>query len=431
MTHAIKTRHKLAIHGGPATIAKAFPAYNPYGSEEVEAATSVIRTGVLSQYIGAWHADFLGGPKVRAFEAAWSDYFGVRYGVAVNSATSGLAAAVGAIGIEPGDEVIVSPWTMSASATAIVVWNGIPVFADIDPQTFNLDVGAIRRAITKRTRAIVVTDIFGHPADMNGIMALAKEHKLKVIEDAAQAPAARCGDAYAGTTADIGVFSLNYHKHIHTGEGGMCVTNDQGLAERMQLIRNHAESVVAGKGTENISNMIGFNFRLGEIEAAMGLQQLRKLNQAAQAKTRAGTRLSAGLEGLRGLATPTVKPGCTHVYYVYALTLDETLIGVPRVRLAQALAAEGVPGVMNGYINVHLLPMYQKRIAHGSRGYPWRAAGEDSRVSYAKGICPVAEHMHDRGMLGIQTCAHDFSDDQVDLVIEAFRKVWDQLDDLR
>lgn len=431
MTHAIKTRHKLAIHGGPATIAKVFPPYNPYGSEEIEAATSVIRTGVLSHYIGAWHADFLGGPKVRAFEAAWSDYFGVRHSVAVNSATSGLAAAVGAIGIEPGDEVIVSPWTMSASATAILVWNGIPVFADIDPQTFNLDIAAIRRAITKRTRAIVVTDIFGHPADLDGIMALAKEHKLKVIEDAAQAPAARCGNAYAGTKADIGVFSLNYHKHIHTGEGGMCVTNDQGLAERMQLIRNHAESVVGGKGEENISNMIGFNFRLGEIEAAMGLQQLRKLNQAAQSKTRAGTRLSAGLEGLRGLVTPTVKPGCTHVYYVYALTLDEALIGVPRARLAQALAAEGVPGLLHGYVNVHLLPMYQKRIAYGSRGYPWRSAGEDSPVSYAKGVCPVAEHMHDRGMLGILTCAHDFSDDQVDQVIAAFRKVWDQLDELR
>lgn len=431
MTHAIKARHKLAIHGGPATITKAFPPYNPYGSEEIEAATSVIRTGVLSHYIGAWHADFLGGPKVRAFEAAWSDYFGVRHSVAVNSATSGLVSAVGAIGIEPGDEVIVSPWTMSASATAILVWNGIPVFADIDPQTFNLDVAAIGRVITKRTRAIVVTDIFGHPADMGRIMALAQEHNLKVIEDAAQSPAARCGNAYAGTTADIGVFSLNYHKHIHTGEGGMCVTNDQGFAERMQLIRNHAESVVAGKGSENISNMIGFNFRLGEIEAAMGLQQLRKLNQAAQAKTRAGTRLSAGLAGLRGLATPTVRPGCTHVYYVYALTLDETLTAVPRARLVQALAAEGVPGLLSGYVNVHLLPMYQKRIAYGSRGYPWRSAGEDSPVSYAKGICPVAEHMHDRGMLGILTCAHDFSDDQVDQVIAAFRKVWDQLDELR
>jgi dTDP-4-amino-4,6-dideoxygalactose transaminase len=431
MTHVIKTKRKLAIHGGPATIAKPFPPYNPYGSEEIEAATAVIRTGVLSQYIGAWHADFLGGPKVRAFEGAWSDFFGVQHSVAVNSATSGLIAAVGAIGIEPGDEVIVSPWTMCASATAILVWNGIPVFADIDPQTFNLDVASIRRAITKRTRAIVVTDIFGHPADLDGIRSIAKEHKLKVIEDAAQAPAARHGNAYAGTTADIVVFSLNYHKHIHTGEGGMCVTNDQALAERMQLIRNHAEAVVAGKEVENISNMIGFNFRLGEIEAAMGLQQLKKLNHAAQAKTRAGARLTDGLKGLRGLATPVVKPDCTHVYYVYALVLDEKQIGVPRARLAQALAAEGVPGVLDGYINLHLLPMYQKRIAYGSRGYPWRSAGEDSPVSYAKGICPVAEHMHDRGMLGILTCAHDFSDDQVDVVIKAFHKVWDQLDELR
>ena len=160
---------------------------------------------------------------------------------------------------------------MSASATAILVWNAIPVFADIEEDTFNLDPASIERNITPYTKAIMVTDIFGHAADLDAIMDIARRHGLKVIEDAAQAPGAMYKGRHVGTVADIGVYSLNYHKHIHTGEGGVCVTNDATLAERLQLIRNHAESVVAGKGVTDLCNMIGFNFRMTEIEAAIGI----------------------------------------------------------------------------------------------------------------------------------------------------------------
>src|SRR5262249_27529008 len=159
--------------------------------------------------------------------------FGVRHAVAVNSATSGLIAAVGAAGIEPGDEVIVSPWTMAASATAILVWNAIPVFADIEPDTFNLDPALVEANVTPRTRAIRVPDIFGHAAQLDPLMAIADRHRLKVIEDAAQTPSALYHGRRVGTISHIGVYSLNFHKHIHTGEGGVCVTNDAALAERL------------------------------------------------------------------------------------------------------------------------------------------------------------------------------------------------------
>ena len=212
----------------------------------VNAVKKIVESGILSQYLGEWDADFYGGPQVREFEERWSDYFKIKNSIAVNSCTSGLIIALGAIDLQPGDEVIVSPWTMSASATAILVWNAIPVFADIEDETFNLDPVSIEKNITPYTKAIVVTNIFGHPASLYEIMAIAKKYKLKVIEDNAQAPGALYHDKYTGCVSDIGVFSLNYHKHIHTGEGGMCVTNNDELAERMLLIRNHAEAVSNG-----------------------------------------------------------------------------------------------------------------------------------------------------------------------------------------
>jgi perosamine synthetase len=421
----------LALFGGPKTIDRPFVRYNSIGAEEVAAATEVIRSGVLSRYLGCWDPDFFGGDRVQAFEKAWADYFNTAHAIAVNSNTSGLICAIGALGIEPGDEVIVSPWTMCASATAILIWNAIPVFADIEPDTFNLDPAAVEKAITPLTKAIMVTDIFGHAAELDAIMDIARRHNLKVIEDSAQAPGAMFGEKYVGTIADIGVFSLNYHKHINTGEGGVCVTHDPVLAEKLQLIRNHAEAVVGGKGVADITNMIGFNFRMGEIEAAIGIEQLRKLPALVRGRMDAAERLAAGLRGLTGLRVPVVKPGCTHVYYIFPLVYDDQQTGVPRQKLLEALLAEGVPSANGGYVNVHLLPLYQQKIAYGRKGFPWVPEIYKGEVSYAKGICPRAEELNDRSFIGIEICLHDYFPDDVDLVIRAFRKVWSQLDRLR
>lgn len=422
---------RLALLGGSKAIQTPFRPYSSYGPEEVRAATAVIESGVLSKFLGAWDPDFYGGPKVQEFEKAWSEWFGVKHSISVNSNTSGLIAAIGAIGIEPGDEVIVSPWTMCATATAILVWNAIPVFADIENETFNLDPASIERRITSRTRAILVTDLFGHGAKLDAIMDIAKKHGLKVIEDAAQAPGAVYRGKNVGTWGDIGVFSFNYHKHIHTGEGGMCVTNDSTLAERLQLIRNHAEAVVGEKGVTDLSNMIGFNFRMGEIEAAMGIEQLKKLKGFVQARGRAGARLSEGLKGLKGIRTPEIKDGCNHVHYVYPMLLDTAVLGVPRSQIIEALKAEGVPMIAGGYAIVYRMPMYQKRIAHGKKGFPWTADFYKGDVSYSPGICPTAEELHDSTMLNLYTAAHHYTDGEVDQVISAFRKVWNCLDELK
>jgi dTDP-4-amino-4,6-dideoxygalactose transaminase len=422
---------KLAILGGPKAIDRPFARYNPIGAEEAEAAKSVIESGVLSQFLGSWHPDFYGGPKVQEFERRCEAFFRVKHAITVNSWTSGLIAAVGAIGIEPGDEVIVPPWTMCASATAILHWNAIPVFADIDPKTFCIDPKSVEENISPYTKAIMSVDIFGQSADMDALRSIADRYGLKIISDAAQAPGALYKGNYAGTLADIGGFSLNYHKHIHTGEGGILVTNDDTLAERLRLIRNHAEAVVGLKGETNLSNMLGYNFRLGEIECAIGIEQLKKLHRLVNTRQELAALFTKGLSDLPGIQTVALQPGCSHVYYVYPIILDTVSIGLPRSVIYRALQAEGVVGLSEGYVNVHMLPVYQKRIAYGSSGFPWSSDICKRYVSYEHGICPVAENLHENSFLGFAMCMHELNGFEVDLIVKAFHKVWRSLDSLR
>ena len=317
---------------------------------------------------------------------------------------------------------------MSATATSILVWNAIPVFADIEAETFNLDPASIEKNITPYTKAIVVTNIFGHAAQLSEIMEIAKRNKLKVIEDNAQAPGALYHGKYTGCISDIGVFSLNYHKHIHTGEGGVCVTDNDELAERMQLIRNHAEAVVEGKGVKNLANMIGFNFRMGEIEAAIGIEQLKKLPSIIEEKIEWAKILDAGLTGLDGLQPPVVKDNCTHVYYAYPLVVDDNITKVHRDKIFTALTSEGVPALGDRYVNLHLYPMYQKKIAYGTQGFPWSAEFYKGNVEYNKGICPVAESMNDRRFMNIGMGLINLNSDQCHKTADAFIKVWNNLD---
>jgi dTDP-4-amino-4,6-dideoxygalactose transaminase len=341
-----------------------------------------------------------------------------------------LYAAVGAAGVGPGDEVIVSPYTMSASATAAVVYGGIPIFADIDPETFVLTPESIRAKLTPRTKAIVVVDLFGHPADIPAIMELARERNVVVIEDVAQAPGASRDGILAGTAAHMGVYSLNYHKTIHTGEGGMVVTGDARLAERLQLIRNHAEVVVKAKGVEDLVNMVGFNYRMTEIEAAIGFEQLRKLESLLSPRDQAAERLGKGLSGVDGLATPVVAPGVRHGYYQYAMRFDASRFGTSRKRFVEAVRAEGIP-LAEGYVEpIYLQPMYQERIAFGRDGFPFNLTEASREVSYARGLCPVAERMHFHELVFANVCHAGMREADLDDVIAAIRKVKEYVHEL-
>ena len=438
---------ELALLGGNPIRTNPFPAYRVIGPDDEAAVAEVMRSGILSRFLGAWHPDFLGGPQVRAFEAEWAASCNAAHAISVNSNTSGLFCAVGAAGVGPGDEVIVSPYTMSASAVAPLVFNAVPVFADIDPQSYCLSAETIRPRITPRTKAIIVVHIFGNVADMDPIMALAAEHGLTVIEDCAQAPFATYHGRSVGTLGDLGVFSLNYHKHIHTGEGGVVTTNNARLAERLQLIRNHGEAVIEAKagadGVEpDLVNMIGFNMRMGEIEAAIGRRQLIKGPALIESRRANVGFLEAGLSGIPGLSPPVPTPGAKHVYYVHALSYDGTQTGVSRAAFVAALKAELAPtqlregeGVLigQGYVRpLYRQPLYREKRAYGngSTGCPFACPHYDGDPDYRPDSFPHVEAAHYHRVITHELMRPPMSAKDLGDVIRAFHKVGDNLDAL-
>lgn len=427
-------KNKLALFGGVPVRTTPFPSYDVIGEEEKRAVMKVLDSGILSRFLGSWHDDFYGGPEIRAFESEWAAAMNVTHAVSVNSCTSGLYAAVGAAGVAPGDEVIVSPYTMVASATAALIFQGIPIFADIDPKTYCITAETIHSKITPKTKAIVLVHIFGQACDMDPIIDLAKEYNIVVIEDCAQAPFATYKGRKLGSIGDMGVFSLNYHKHIHTGEGGLVTTNNDNYAERLQLIRNHAEAVVSNKGVTDLVNMIGFNFRLGEIEAAIGREQIKKCPGLIKERKENVSYLERGLAGLPGLKMPSVSPNNVHVYYKHTLDYDASITGVSRKRVVEAIRAElpvtrkrerEGPLLGMGYVKpIYLEPMYQSKIAYGNKGYPFTFPCYNGSPDYSPGSCPNAETAYYERVILHEFMRPGMSKGDLDDVIKAFHKVW-------
>ncbi|ABB25071.1 spore coat polysaccharide biosynthesis protein spsC [Synechococcus sp. CC9902] len=421
---------ELAINGGSPIItpSHSFLPYNTIGHEEKCAVNDVLKSGNLSGFVASSGKQFFGGPQVQLFENDLRTFFNVKHAITVNSWTSGLIVMLGALGLEPGDEVITTPWTMCATATAILHWNAIPIFADINSKTFLLDLDLVESLISTRTKAILAVDIFGQSCDMDKLKYLQDKYNVFIVSDSAQAPYAQQNQRFAGTLGDCGGFSFNYHKHIHTGEGGAIVTNNSEIALRCQLIRNHAEAAVESMNIHNLSNMIGYNFRLGEMESAIGIQQLKKLPSLVKNRQLIASRLIDGLRNLKGLILPELLDSNTHVFYILPLSLELSMLSCTRSDLVEALRFEGVPGLEEGYCNIHLLPLFQQRIAYGSKGFPWSSPDICSHVpNYEKGLCPVAEYLHDSSFFMIELCLYSFTDYDVDLIIEAFHKVWSNL----
>ena len=430
----------LAINGGQPIRSVDFPAHNFIGEEEKRAVSEVLDSGNLSGFLGAWNKDyFYGGPAVRRFEDAWSTFIGCRFVVSMNSATSGLVAAMSAAGVGPGDEVIVPPLTMSASVTSVIACNAVPVFADVEPGTFCLNPLAVEKKITARTKAILTVDLCGQPSDLRSLRDIADRDKLVLIEDAAQAPGAKFGDQFVGSIADMTVFSLNIHKHIHAGEGGMVTTNLSSYAEKLQLIRNHGEAVVANKHTTDISNSFGFNWRLTELSAAIASTQLIKLPKLLEWRIANANYLANELSKIPGIISPLVRTNCRHTYYIQPFLYNEDILKTPRNHFIAAVSAElpsapdrrGIPMLWTGLGRpLYELPIYQQQIAYGRSGCPFKCPLYNGAVNYHKGLCPIAEQLTDNKVFVTDYIRPPATISDLDDVVKAFWKVYEHRNEL-
>ena len=294
------------------------------------------------------------GPKVEKFEAAICKYVGCKHGVAVNSGTSALDIAVASLGLKKGD-VITTPFTFVATANSIVSNNLKPVFADIERDTYNIDPDEIRKKITKQTKAIIYVDFAGHPCDITEISEIADEHNLYLIEDAAHALGAEYMGKKVGAFADITMFSFHPVKHITTGEGGMCVTNDGELAQKMRILRNQGVETGArerfGPGATWAYDvkLLGRNYRMTDFQAALGLSQLKKLEGFIKRRQELASIYNEELKNVPLISLPRAKPNVRHAWHLYTILLDKK---VNRNMFIAAVRAKNIG------VNVHYLPIY-------------------------------------------------------------------------
>lgn len=415
---------KLAILGGNPVREKPLPWVNTMGEEESSAVMSVMKSGNISAFIGRAGDGFLGGPKVREIEHDFSTKFGTKYAISINSATTALHTAVAACEIGPGDEVLVTPFTMVATASAVLMNNAVPVFVDICSETYNLNPAEIEKWISPRTKAIIVANIFGLPAYLFEIVRIARKHGLYVIEDNAQSPGATIDGKQAGTIGDLGIFSLNYHKVIHSGEGGIILTDNESLARRCQLIRNHGEIVVDDLD-DHETVVLGSNYRMTELHAAIGIEQLKKLDPFLENRRKLANQLSSGLSEFEGLKGVSVPEGYEHSYYVYPIQFDKEIWGFSRNTFAAAMKAEGFPLGVGYQKPIYLLPMYQHKKVYNRSQFPFSLI-ETPVQEYVKGLCPVAENMFEERLLIADVCRLPFSSHDIQCFLEAIGKLWSE-----
>jgi perosamine synthetase len=341
------------------------PVFEPIiGEEEIAYVTDALRKGELSGTFGHY---------LETFEKEFAEFCGCEYGVAVSNGTTALHLAVAAAGIRPGDEVLVSASTNIATALAVAHNNAIPVPVDSEEGTWNLDVSLIENLITPRTKVIIPVHLFGHPVDMDALMTLANKHNLVVIEDCAESHGATCRGRMTGSFGAMGCFSFYANKVITTGEGGMVVTNDKALAERLRLLRNLAFTTPRFRHEE-----LGYNFRMTGYQAAMGLAQLHRISHIVQEKRRIAHTYDSLLADIPGLKLPVERDWAHNVYWMYAVVVEKEF-GMSRDQLMAGLKQRGVD------TRTFFCPMNQQPCLRALPGFK-------------ETPCPVADRIWESGL---------------------------------
>ena len=364
----------LALFGGPPVRTRPFTAWPVFSQAEEDRLLAALRSGQWGR---------LDGAQVEEFERRFAAMHGCRYGIAVVNGTVSLRIALIAAGLEAEDEVIVPPYTFLSTASAVVEGNMVPVFADIDLETFNLDPRAVEAAITPRTRAIVPVHFAGHPADMDALQRIAGAHRLTLLEDAAHAHGAAWLGRPAGSLGHIGSFSFQSSKNLTAGEGGIITTNDERLAAACRSIQNCGR-VEGGVWYEH--HVVSGNYRLGEFQGAVLNAQLDRLEAQATLRDANGTYLASRLQTLPGLHPQRRLPGCTrHAYHLFMLRLAQEQFGASRDAVLQALEAEGIPCSAGYGYPLPAQPLFRNK-AFG----PYLAAAR-ARLDFARVSCPASE----------------------------------------
>ena len=401
MPEDLKTA-QLALHGGAPVRAELLP----YGRHEIDdddvaAVARVLRSDWLTS-----------GPMVAEFEAAFARVTGAEHAVAVSNGTAALHAAMFALGIGPGDEVIVPPMTFAASANAVVYQGGTPVFADVDAGTLLIDPAKVAAAITPKTRAIVAVDYGGQPCDYDALEQVIGSRRIAIVADACHAIGARERGRPVGTLADLSAFSLHPVKHVTTGEGGVVTTANPQMAARMRTFRNHGITTDHRQRSEQSSWIyeiveLGYNYRLTDIQCALGLSQLSKLPARIERRQAIAREYDRAFASIAEVSPLALRADVSHAYHLYVVRVDTSMLGCDRATLFSALRREGI-GVNVHYIPVHLHPFYRQRFGFGP------------------GLCPVAEAAYEQlitlPMFPAMT-AHDVQDvvEAVTKVVTAFR----------
>lgn len=388
------------------------------------------REAVLDALDGArLVSDTDGVNPVSVLEENWARRFGFEHCVAVSNGTAALSLALAALGVGPGDEVIVPALSFIATGLAPVHQMAVPVFADIDPVTFNIDPDDVWRRITDRTRAIVPVHLHGAPADMDRITEIARARGIAVLEDAAQAPGATHRGRPVGGIGDAGAFSLQVNKNIATcGEGGLLVTRDAGLAAAMRRGRQFGEVIESGRERDYVSYGLGWNHKMNAIQAAFTDAQLARFDEYERARQHNVTRFLSRLSALPGLRVPTAPPDTTHAWHILRFRFDPAAFGLDGVRpealrsaLRRLLRAEGVPVSQYQLMPLPDQRVFADRVGFGS-GYPWSVTGAPATVA-GEGY-PVTRAVIADSLTIQKRHLHPGSGELLELYADAFEKVW-------
>jgi dTDP-4-amino-4,6-dideoxygalactose transaminase len=418
---------RLAIQGGrpvvaPGEIQEQWPLVS---EEDVEAVTATLRSGKLT---------WVNNEAVGDLERAWAAYVGTRHCIAWNSGTSALHGAVAAAGVEPGDEVVVPALSFLASAAAVVHHQGLPVFVDVDPRTFNLDPARLAERISGRTRAVMAVHLSGLPADMDEILAIARPRGIKVIEDLSQAAGALYKGRRAGSLGDVAACSIMAGKNLPTaGEGGLLTTDQTELRNRADQLKMFGDRVSDSGEREFNVFTLSWNYRFSSILAAFTLSQLRRLDERTAAVQEGALYLARGMSEIPGLLPPLVPAGSSHVYHHFRFRVDPAAAGIDlpvgrfRKALQDLVTAEGVP--LKPYQN---RPLPGQWLFQEQRGCPFRCSHASREIRYDIRDYPqTLDVLRSSLLVGNRLCMASFLERRnLDLYLAAFHKVFRHRDEL-